>query len=194
MRAPRALKAALVSGAAASITATTVLASGAVASASGHTVQPGETLWSITQGNWAMIDNIASMNGLSDPNLVMIGQLLQLPGSGSGLAATPDSDGDSDGDSAAAPAAATTTAASSGSVVPQSAFEACVIQRESGGNPTAVNPSSGAAGLYQFLPSTWAGFDGYATASLAPASVQQQYFDIVFAAQGTAPWAPYDGC
>jgi len=33
----------------------------------------------------------------------------------------------------------------------------CLIRYESGGNPNAVNRSSGAAGLLQFLPSTWAG-------------------------------------
>lgn len=31
----------------------------------------------------------------------------------------------------------------------------CVIQHESHGNPNAVNRSSGASGLGQFLPSTW---------------------------------------
>src|SRR5262252_6272345 len=32
----------------------------------------------------------------------------------------------------------------------------CIIARESRGNPLAVNPRSGAAGLGQFLPTTWA--------------------------------------
>jgi len=32
----------------------------------------------------------------------------------------------------------------------------CIIARESGGNPHAVNSRSGAAGLGQFLPGTWA--------------------------------------
>jgi hypothetical protein len=36
-----------------------------------------------------------------------------------------------------------------------SGFQACVIARESGGDPAAVNPVSGAGGLYGFLPSTW---------------------------------------
>jgi peptidoglycan hydrolase CwlO-like protein len=31
----------------------------------------------------------------------------------------------------------------------------CVADRESGDNPNAVNPSSGAAGVFQFLPSVW---------------------------------------
>jgi len=32
----------------------------------------------------------------------------------------------------------------------------CIIRAESHGNPGAVNPRSGAAGLGQFLPTTWA--------------------------------------
>jgi hypothetical protein len=31
----------------------------------------------------------------------------------------------------------------------------CIIRAESRGNPSAVNPRSGASGLGQFLPSTW---------------------------------------
>ncbi|HEY2306081.1 MAG TPA: LysM peptidoglycan-binding domain-containing protein [Streptosporangiaceae bacterium] len=78
------------------------------------------------------------------------------------------------------------------------AFEACVISRESGGNPRAVNPSSGAGGLFQFLPSTWASL-GYASAypggaQTAPVSVQEAAFAKLFAEAGTSPWAPYDGC
>ena len=79
-----------------------------------------------------------------------------------------------------------------------SAFEACVISRESGGNPRAVNPASGAGGLYQFLPSTWAVL-GYASAypggaQTAPVSVQRAAFARLYAQAGTAPWRPYDGC
>jgi hypothetical protein len=78
------------------------------------------------------------------------------------------------------------------------AFEACVISRESGGNPRAVNPYSGAGGLFQFLPSTWAGL-GYASAypggaQTAPVSVQEAAFARLYAEAGTSPWAPYDGC
>jgi len=78
------------------------------------------------------------------------------------------------------------------------AFEACVISRESGGNPRAVNPSSGAGGLFQFLPSTWAGL-GYGSAypggaQTAPVSVQEAAFAKLYAEAGTSPWAPYDGC
>ena len=75
-----------------------------------------------------------------------------------------------------------------------SAFQQCVIQRESSGNPTAVNPDSGAGGLYQFLPSTWheLGYSGLAqNASIAE---QNRAFDKAYAKWGTQPWAPSDGC
>lgn len=48
----------------------------------------------------------------------------------------------------------------------------CVMLRESGGNPTAVNASSGASGKWQFMSDTWQGFGGYNSAAEAPESVQ----------------------
>jgi hypothetical protein len=75
-----------------------------------------------------------------------------------------------------------------------SSFEDCVVSRESGGDATIVNPASGAGGLFQFLPSTWADYDGYPNAESAPASVQEEYFNIIYAADGTSPWRPYDHC
>ena len=66
---------------------------------------------------------------------------------------------------------------------------ACIIQAESGGDPTVYNHSgSGAAGLFQFMPGTWAGFDGYPSAADAPASVQIQKAEQVYAADGLSPW------
>jgi hypothetical protein len=96
------------------------------------------------------------------------------------------------------PASAAPPAPSQIPVGGMSAFEACVISRESGGNPAAYNPASGAGGLFQFLPSTWASL-GFASAypggaQTAPASVQEQAFAKLYAEAGTSPWAPYDGC
>ncbi|PNZ14650.1 transglycosylase family protein, partial [Staphylococcus succinus] len=45
--------------------------------------------------------------------------------------------------------------ASEGSSVNVNAHLQQIAQRESGGDLKAVNPSSGAAGKYQFLQSTW---------------------------------------
>jgi nucleoid-associated protein YgaU len=73
-------------------------------------------------------------------------------------------------------------------------FQACVIARESGGNPQAVNPSSGAGGLYQFLPSTWAALGHSGLPENASVAEQNQAFQQAYAQSGTSPWAPSDGC
>ncbi|HEY8547174.1 MAG TPA: transglycosylase family protein [Acidimicrobiales bacterium] len=47
-----------------------------------------------------------------------------------------------------------------------------IVQRESGGDYKAENPTSTASGKYQFLDSTWNGYGGYQHASDAPPAVQ----------------------
>jgi len=73
-------------------------------------------------------------------------------------------------------------------------YQACVIASESGGNASAVNPSSGAGGLYQFLPSTWAALGHSGLPENASVAEQNQAFQQQFAQSGTAAWAPFDGC
>jgi muramidase (phage lysozyme) len=51
-------------------------------------------------------------------------------------------------------------------------FPDYIVQRESGGNYKAENPTSTASGKYQFLDSTWNGYGGYTHASDAPPAVQ----------------------
>lgn len=73
-------------------------------------------------------------------------------------------------------------------------FQACVIQRESGGNPNIWN-ASGHWGLYQFSASTWAAHGGDpGLFGNATASYQTMIFWNTVRADGTADWAPYDGC
>jgi len=85
---------------------------------------------------------------------------------------------------------------SGGYGTPPAAFTACVIASESGGDPAAYNPSSGASGLFGFLLSTWDGMGlGYpGGASTAPPSVQYEAFDKLYAEAGASPWSSYDGC
>ena len=66
-----------------------------------------------------------------------------------------------------------------------------VIYRESKCNPMAVNSRSGAAGKYQVLESTWAGYGGYATADQAPEDVQDAWAAEAYAQVGCRPWG---GC
>ena len=61
-----------------------------------------------------------------------------------------------------------------------------VMMRESGGDPTAQNPSGDASGKWQFIDSTWAGYGGYAKARYAPESVQDE--------KARALWAGGAGC
>jgi len=84
--------------------------------------------------------------------------------------------------------------AQSGSSGSTSSFQACVIARESGGNPQVMN-ASGHYGLYQFSASTWAAYGGN-PADFGDASVaeQNQVFANAMAAGGESNWAPYDGC
>lgn len=74
------------------------------------------------------------------------------------------------------------------------AFEACVIQRESGGSPQVMN-ASGHYGLFQFSASTWAAHGGNpADFGHATVAEQEQVFASTYAEDGTSDWAPYDGC
>lgn len=73
-------------------------------------------------------------------------------------------------------------------------FQSCVISRESGGNSQVMN-GSGHYGLYQFDYGTWVSGGG-AGGDFGHASVSEQnrVFASVYAARGTQPWAPSDGC
>lgn len=62
---------------------------------------------------------------------------------------------------------------------------ASVLHKESKGDPKARNPS-GAAGCWQFMPGTWAGYGGYSSADQAPVAVQNERAKQV--------WAGGDGC
>lgn len=69
----------------------------------------------------------------------------------------------------------------------------CVMLRESGGDPTAVNASSGASGKWQFMSDTWQGFDGYNSAAEAPESVQDARAAQIWAGgSGAGHWG--GGC
>jgi hypothetical protein len=72
---------------------------------------------------------------------------------------------------------------------------ACIRAHESdsAGGYSAVNPSSGAGGAYQALPSTWGGYAGYARAQDAPPEIQDQWARDAISAAGTRPWAG-SGC
>ena len=86
----------------------------------------------------------------------------------------------------------TSTEASSGSSVNVNSHLQQIAQRESGGDITAINPSSGAAGKYQFLQSTWdsvapSEYVGQSPAS-APESVQDAAAVKLYNTAGASQW------
>ncbi|WP_426428318.1 transglycosylase family protein [Staphylococcus equorum] len=82
--------------------------------------------------------------------------------------------------------------ASSGSSVNVNSHLQAIAQRESGGDLKAVNPSSGAAGKYQFLQSTWdsvapSAYQGMSPTE-APESVQDAAAVKLYNEVGASQW------
>jgi hypothetical protein len=63
-----------------------------------------------------------------------------------------------------------------------------IVACESGGNYGAVNPSSGAGGAYQILPSTWAAYGGQGLPENAPPAEQDRIAAEIYATQGPSAW------
>jgi peptidoglycan hydrolase-like protein with peptidoglycan-binding domain len=63
-----------------------------------------------------------------------------------------------------------------------------IVQCESGGNYSAVNPASGAGGAYQILPSTWQSYGGRGLPQDAPKAEQDQIAAEIYAHQGASAW------
>jgi LysM repeat protein len=187
------------------ITSLTIVKAGVIAavSLSGHssvTVQPGQTLSGIAASHGAALSAVEAANPqISNPNLIYAGETVYVAPGG-----YVPGDGDRDADDGEATSATgeapqapapVTSPGSTGSVTgTPGSYQQCVITRESGGNPRAVNASSGAGGLYQFLPSTWAALGYSGLPQDAPVSVQNQAFKRLYAQDGTSPWSPSDGC
>lgn len=83
-----------------------------------------------------------------------------------------------------ASASSTASAAPTGSSLP-----ACTWQPESGGNPSAVNPTSGAGGYYQIMPSTWAAYGGSGSPQSASMSEQTAIAQKIYQSQGSGAWS-----
>jgi septal ring factor EnvC (AmiA/AmiB activator) len=63
-----------------------------------------------------------------------------------------------------------------------------IVMCESGGNYGAVNPSSGAGGAYQILPSTWDLYGGQGAPQDAPKAVQDRIAAEIWADSGGSAW------
>ncbi|MGI9009541.1 MAG: LysM peptidoglycan-binding domain-containing protein [Streptosporangiaceae bacterium] len=172
------------------------------------TVRPSESLSGIASAHhmtWqAIYATPPNYRHIADPNHLRAGQRLRLPDDpkmraaefGKRFAALQRRMQAQAKRNAPAPrntgttgSAGTAGAPSGGSITAgMSAFEACVAWRESSDTPTEPD------GLFGLLPSTWASLGYSGTAGQASVAVQEQAFNKLYAQDGTAPWAPYDGC
>ncbi len=169
------------------------------------TVRRGESLSGLAAAHhmtWqAVYATPPNFKHIADPNHLRAGQRLRLPDDPKMRAAEFSKrfpavqrrmQAEARRNSAPAPRNTGTTGtagASGGSITAgMSAFETCVAWRESSDTPTDPD------GLFGILPSTWASLGYSGTAGEASVAVQEQAFNKLYAEDGTAPWAPYDGC
>ncbi|TCO30373.1 LysM domain-containing protein [Kribbella steppae] len=168
-----------------------ITAAGAGAAfATDYTVKPGDTLSEIAQANGADWHELAELNNLKDPDLILIGQTLSLDGV----------------KKATAPRKATAKKVETRKVrkterkvrtnrsddrpatsVNMSAAWRKVAQCESGGNPRAVNPA-GYYGLFQFDLQTWRSVGGSGNPAKASAAEQLMRAKKLYSQRGAQPW------
>ncbi len=87
-----------------------------------------------------------------------------------------------------APGASSGEASASSSRSTGYAIPASIVQCESGGNYHAVNPTSGAGGAYQILPSTWRAYGGQGLPQNAPKAEQDRIAARIWAQDGPSAW------
>ncbi|HEY5816209.1 MAG TPA: transglycosylase family protein [Solirubrobacterales bacterium] len=63
-----------------------------------------------------------------------------------------------------------------------------IVMCESGGNYSALNPTSGAGGAYQILPSTWEAYGGKGAPHEAPKAEQDRIAAEIWADSGGSAW------
>jgi septal ring factor EnvC (AmiA/AmiB activator) len=64
-----------------------------------------------------------------------------------------------------------------------------IVMCESGGNYSALNPSSGAGGAYQILPSTWRAYGGEGLPHQASKAEQDRIAAMIWADSGPSAWS-----
>jgi len=105
---------------------------------------------------------LASYNRIANPNLIFVEQVICIPGKTSGGSSSPtQSSQPAPIQSSTPPPAVQGNTGITGMISqvfgPYASAAIAVARCESGLNPSATNPSSGAAGLFQFLSGTWSG-------------------------------------
>jgi soluble lytic murein transglycosylase-like protein len=127
-----------------------------------HTVEPGESLWSIAAEDGLTVEELAAANGLSPDAQLVAGATVLIPPAG-GVASTPPY-----------PTDEIVTAEQVGSIAAEQGMSAPLVQsiawNESSFHNAAVS-GAGARGVMQIMPDTWTFIDDQLTEQpLDPAS------------------------
>ncbi|RZU19962.1 LysM domain-containing protein [Kribbella rubisoli] len=177
-----------------------ITAAGAGAAfATDYHVKAGDTLSEIAQANGADWHELARINNLKDPNLILIGQTLTLDGAKKATPASkvvkksetrPHTDKKATTKKADRDVRSSRSEdrpkASSGKANLSGAW-AKVANCESSGNPRAVN-AAGYYGLFQFDLQTWRSVGGSGNPAKASAAEQLMRAKKLYARSGASPW------
>ena len=182
-----------IAGLGAGITA----AGAASAFATDYKVKSGDSLSEIAQANGADWHELARINNLKDPNLILIGQTLTLDGVQKAAAdpaprTTQKKAAKAETKKSSKPERKAKTSRSedrpkSSSKANLSGAWAKVANCESSGNPRAVNPA-GYYGLFQFDLRTWRSVGGSGNPAKASAGEQLMRAKKLYAQRGASPW------
>jgi LysM repeat protein len=168
-----------------------ITAAGAGAAfATDYTVKPGDTLSEIAQANGADWRELAKINNLKDPDLILIGQTLTLDGTKKATAPRKVTAKKVETKKVRKTERKVRTSRSEdrpSSSVSMSAAWRKVAECESSGNPRAVNPA-GYYGLFQFDLQTWRSVGGSGNPAKASAAEQLMRAKKLYAQRGAQPW------
>ena len=171
-----------------------ITAAGAGAAfATDYTVKPGDTLSEIAQANGADWHHLAELNHLNNPNLILIGQTLQLDGVKKAAVTErrtvkkPQTAHKTQRKARATRSETRTLTTRSSGKANLSGAWAKVANCESSGNPRAVNPA-GYYGLFQFDKQTWRSVGGSGNPANASAAEQLMRAKKLYAQRGASPW------
>ncbi|MBP2349257.1 murein DD-endopeptidase MepM/ murein hydrolase activator NlpD [Kribbella aluminosa] len=180
----------------------------ASAFAADYTVKSGDTLSQIAQANGADWHQLAQLNHLKDPNLILIGQTLTLDGvkssaskdqapqvspksesykSDNGATKSQTRKSDSNRTSRSADRPQASNGGGGGGKANLSGAWAQVANCESSGNPRAVN-GGGYYGLFQFDLQTWRSVGGSGNPTNASAGEQLMRAKKLYSQRGASPW------
>ena len=128
-----------------------------------HTVQPGESLWSIAAANGLSVDELAAANGLSSDAALIARTTVQIPAASAAASGTGQCVWDCASSVHPHPTDETVTPEQVGAIAAEHGMSPALAQSIAWNESTFDNSlvsSAGARGVMQIIPDTWNFVDG----------------------------------